>query len=62
MGATAEKRYLRRRSGAAAERSYPANEVRGDGRQELPAYEVGAAAERSYPMSKDWWLGGRRRA
>ena len=33
---TAEKSYPSLRSGAAAKRSYPASEVRGDGREELP--------------------------
>ena len=32
----AEKSYPSPRSGAAAERRYPANEVRGGGREELP--------------------------
>ena len=33
---TAEKSYPSLRSGAAAERRYPANEVRGSSREELP--------------------------
>ena len=33
---TAEKSYPSPRSGVAAERRYPANEVRGGGREELP--------------------------
>ena len=33
---TAEKSYPSPRSGAAAERSYPASEVRGGGQEELP--------------------------
>ena len=56
---------LHLRSGAAAERSYPASEVRGGGQEELPRVQgqwqpggdtprprSGAAAKRSYPASE----------
>ena len=53
---TAKKSYPNPRSGTAAERSYPASEVRGGGREELPHAPTpprpgsGAAAGRSYPI------------
>ena len=65
---------LQRTSQKLAERSYPASEVRGGGRecqaataQERPSGATlrprsGAAAGRSYSRSKERWLHGRRRA
>ena len=62
----------------AAERRYPASEVRGSDERSYPASEDGATAGRSYPTplhpkpraagrrsnptSKEPWLRGRRRA
>ena len=48
----AEKNYPSPRSGEAAERTYPANEVRGGSREELPralCLRPGAAAGRTNP-------------
>ena len=50
---TAEKSYPSVRSGAAAERRYPAKEVRGGGQEELPDApkpETRGGSGRSYPM------------
>ena len=68
----------RPRSGGAAERRYPASEVRGGDKRSYPTSEVrgvtgrnyptplsprpGAVAGRTNPMSKEPWLRGRRRA
>ena len=70
----AERSYQHPRSGAAAERSYPVSEVRGDGRefQAATAQEQrrgatarprpGVSAGRSNPISKERWLRKCRRA
>ena len=70
----AERSYQHPRSGAAAERSYPVSEVKGDGRefQAATAQEQrrgatarprpGVSAGRSNPISKERWLRKCRRA
>ena len=64
--ATAQERprgtTQRPRSVGAAERRYPASEVRDGDERSYPASEVGAAAGRSNPTGKEPWLCGRRRA
>ena len=47
------------------ERRYPASEVRGGGREEIPhapSQRPGAVAGRTNPTSKEPWLCGRKRA
>ena len=64
-GAAADRRYPASEVRGGNERSYPASEVRGGGRRRYPtplSPRPGVAGGRSYPKSKEPWLRRRRRA
>ena len=64
-GGAAERRYPASEVRGGDERSCPVSEARGGGREELPhapSLRPGPVAGRTNPMSKEPWLHGCRRA